>query len=147
MTKVTYAELVEAFDFVSFDSLSERQAFVSLDTGAIVWLSDDEEVDGTVPDEIESSDRYLAVPHKRDLDLGTDLVFRFVEQSMPDDYDRVRSFFRKRGAYARFKDFLAERNHLEEWYQFETKATQLALTEWCAEHRIELVDGPSSTGT
>ena len=47
--------------------------------------------------------------------------------------------FRERGAYARFKDFLAEKGRLEEWYAFEAARTEKALREWCAENDVTLV--------
>ena len=54
----------------------EHQAYISLDTGAIYWVSESNpmEAEADVPDDLETSDRYIAVPHKNDLDLGTQLA-------------------------------------------------------------------------
>ena len=53
---------------------------------------------------------------------------------MPDDYGTVIGFFRRRGAYGRFKDLLDTRGKMELWYEFESRATDQALAAWCTEH-------------
>ena len=50
--------------------------------------------------------------HKNDLGLGQDLVMSFIEQELPDEFNTVASYFRKNGAYRRFKDLLEERDQL-----------------------------------
>ncbi len=62
-------------------------------------------------------------------------------QEVPGDYDTVAGFFRRQGAYARFKDLLQARGKLERWYEFEDHATEEALLAWCAVNGIRLVDG------
>ena len=49
-----------------------------------------------MPADIEDSDRYLAVPHKNDLDLGRRRAISFVEQLLPNEYDTVVANFHKR---------------------------------------------------
>jgi hypothetical protein len=130
VVKVNYEDLLEAFDFVSFGGADEHVAYVSLDTGAIYWISVDS--DEELPSDIETSDRYVTVPHKNDLDLGRDLALRFAaEELSPTRYEDVREAFHRRGAYARFKDILIGENRLEDWYRFESEATEKALKEWC----------------
>jgi hypothetical protein len=98
-----------------------------------------------LPDDIDDSDRYLAVPSQRNLSLGRRLALAFAADEVPDDYGTVIGFFRRRGAYGRFKDLLDERGKLERWYEFESRATDEALAAWCAEHGIEPVtDSPDS---
>jgi hypothetical protein len=79
-------------------------------------------------------------PHKNDLDLGRPLVFEFVRERLPEEYEEVRRYFSKRGAYARFKDLLVRKGALKEWYDFESKAQETALREWCEENSIEITD-------
>jgi hypothetical protein len=140
MVSVNYEDLSLAFDFVGSAAPMEHRAFVSLDTGEIHWVSDlnpfEEE---EVPADLETSDRYLEVPHKNDLDLGRDLVFRFVEDQLPERYRRVRDIFSHRGAYGRFKELLAAEGLLEKWYAFEAEATEQALSEWCRANEIRLI--------
>lgn len=93
-----------------------------------------------MPEDVDDPDRYVAVPHKNDLDLGRDLVFRFVERYLPDSHDLVRDFFRKRGAYAKFKDLLDRRGQLDHWHDYEDKATKQALREWCAENGLDIAE-------
>jgi hypothetical protein len=75
MAAVRYADLSMAFDFVSDASPMEHDAYVSLDTGKVYWISDfDDTFDEDRPDDLGTSDRYLAIPHKNELDLGRSLA-------------------------------------------------------------------------
>jgi len=115
---------------------------VSLDTGRIYWMSElDPILEEETPDDLDTSDRYLAIPHKHDLDLGRRLALRFVEEHLPHRYDQFAEIFRHRGAYGRFKDVLIAEGCLEQWYAFEAEATEDALKEWCRRHDVHLV-GP-----
>ena len=72
--------------------------------------------------------------------MGQRLVWRFVEKEIPGLEPKVRGFFSRRGAYSRYKAFLAEIDLLDKWYEFEDRETQKALRTWCAENEIELED-------
>jgi hypothetical protein len=135
---VEYDDLLLAFEFVSSSPPMENSAYVSLDTGKIYWISSLNPIEDDAPDDLEESDRYLAVPHKNDLDLGQDLVFRFVAQELPNDYERVRGFFRHKGAYGRFKQLLESEGILEKWYKFENASMDMALREWCVQNDVQL---------
>ena len=142
MVVVNFSELLEAYQFVSFGSPMENQAFISLDTGKIYWVS--EVIDDEVPEDLGESDRYLQVPHKNELDLGTRLALRFADEKAPGLYDQVDGFFRRRGAYARFKDLLARESLLDRWHSFEAECTEHALKDWCAANQIEITtEGPT----
>ena len=141
MVTIKYDDLSAAFDFVSFGAPFEHRAFVSLDTGAIHWISETSPIDEEdLPDDLETSDRYLAIPHKNDLDLGNDLALRFADEQLPHSYASVEACFRHRGAYARFKELLAAEGCLEQWYAFEAESTERALRNWCMENEIDVVD-------
>ena len=104
MVAVKYDDLSMAFDFISSASPMEHNAYVSLDTGEVYWTSDSNDAfDEDIPDDLETSDRYLTIPHKNDLDLGRSLALRIVAQELPARYDQVEGFFRRPGAYSRFK--------------------------------------------
>ena len=141
MVTVKYDDLSTAFDFVSCAGPMEHRAYVSLDTGAIYWISEMNRIEeDELPADLETSDRYIAIPHKNDLDLGADLALRFVEERLPHRYTDVQACFRRRGAYARFKELLATEGCLEEWYVFEAESTERALREWCHANEIHLVE-------
>jgi hypothetical protein len=139
-------ELRNAFDFVSAGDPFDHSAWICLGTGKIYWRSsatglDDEDL----PEDIDDSDWYLAVPSQRDLDLGHRLVLTFAAQELPDDYDMVTGFFRHRGAYSRFKSLLQTRGRLARWYEFENRETDEALLAWCTAHSIQpLAERPES---
>jgi hypothetical protein len=97
------------------------------------------EAEVDLPEDLETSDRYIAVPHKNDLRLGRPLALTFVNQELPNDFDTVAGFFRRRGAYARFKDLLLARGMLERWYDYENRATEEALLAWCEENGVQAV--------
>jgi hypothetical protein len=140
MVAVKLDDLSLAFDFVSYAAPAEHNAYVSLDTGKIYWTSDSSDAfDEEIPDDPGTSDRYLAIPHKNELDLGRHLALRFVARELPRRYDQVEDFFRRQGAYARFKDLLEREGVLERWYAFEADAVESALRQWCAENGLELV--------
>ena len=94
----------------------------------------------SLPDDIDDGEKFLPIPDKRELDLGKPLALNFARQFLPGDFDEVRQFFSRRGAYARFKDLLARRNALDRWYDFETKAEERALRTWCDLNSIEVCD-------
>ena len=139
MVTIKYDDLSLAFHFVSSAGPTEHRAFVALDTGQIHWASElggfDEE---ELPEDLDTSDRYLEIPHKYDLDLGRALVLRFAEQRLPTQRERIADIFRGRGAYGRFKDLLDREGCLEQWYAFENEATDEALRAWCRVHDIQL---------
>jgi hypothetical protein len=140
---VSRRESEYAFEFVNFGAPGEHTASISVATGKIYWhsmLSDLEEEDD--PDEDDDAEGYISVPHKNDLGLGSRLVLRFAGEEMPSDYDTVADFFRRRGAYRRFKELLQRRRKLEQWYDFEERAEAAALLEWCEANDIQLVDDP-----
>jgi hypothetical protein len=136
---VKYEDLSAAFDFVSFAAPMEHQAYISIDTGTIHWISELDPLEEEVPDDLETSDRYISIPHKNDLDLGTDLALRFAAAQLPDRYNMVAQFFRHRGAYARFKEFLASEGSLAQWYAFEAESTERALRDWCTVNGISVI--------
>ena len=141
MVRVKYEELSAAFDFVSYAAPFEHRAFVSLDTGAIHWISETSPIDDEdLPDDLDTSDRYIAIPHKNDLDLGNSLALRFAEEQLPHRYADVAACFRHRGAYGRFKELLAAERCLDRWYAFETECTERALRDWCAANQIDVVE-------
>ena len=141
MVAVKFDDLSSAFDFVSYAAPMEHQAYISLDTGKIYWISDAiDTIEEEIPEDLEDSDRYLAIPHKHELDLGSSLALRFAAQQLPAHYGQVEGFFRRRGAYARFKNLLEREGALELWYAFEADSAEKALRQWCAENGLEILD-------
>lgn len=135
---VSATELHAAFAFVSAGELDDHSAYISLDTGKIFSLSDAVEPEEEYPDDLEISDRYFAVPHQKELDLGRRLAPAFIDQQLPDDYQTVAEFFRRKEAYSRFKQLLASRDVLQRWHEYGDRATDEALRSWCEENGIQL---------
>jgi hypothetical protein len=138
MVTVQFDDLESALEFVSGAADAEHEAYLSLDTGAIFWFSETGPLDEDVPDDVETSDRYITIPSRSDLNLGSRLALRFADEELPGRYRDVEYFFRRRGAYARFKDLLIREGCLEKWFAFEAEATERALRQWCEAHAIHV---------
>jgi hypothetical protein len=131
-------DLVIALEFASVGEVYGNQAFVSVKTGKIFFKSEDLGIQEDAPADLETSEEFLCLPNKRQLGLGRDLVFAFVEDKLPDKWSDVREFFRRRGAYARFKDMLESCNMLEAWYKYEETRTEEELRRWCEDNGLQL---------
>jgi hypothetical protein len=142
---VKFSDIEDAFLFVSSASYGECSAYVDIKTGRIHYQSDSAGIDEIGDEEADWEDM-IAIPHKNDLDLGRQLVFDFVAARLPHDYDSVRDMFRARGAYSRFKDFLASKDLLEAWYDFENEREQETLRSWCEENQIPLSNDEGKDG-
>ena len=136
---VSFAELQLAFEFVSFGDIGENEAWLDRQSGKIYCHSAYGENEEELPADIDDG-QYIALPDKRELDLGKPMVLDFAREFLPEDYDEIRRIFSRRGAYRRYKDLLAQRGALERWYDFSNKAEEAALREWCADNGIDLSD-------
>jgi len=95
---VNLDDLLLALECVSMVPDFGNAAYVSRATGDVHMWSDAGDFD-PLPADVEDDSIYVAVPDKRDLDLGQQLVFSFVEKHLGASADTVRDLFRKRGAY------------------------------------------------
>jgi hypothetical protein len=87
-----------------------------------------------------SSRKYIAIPDKREFGLGKPLALDFARECLPGCFDEVRYMFSKRGAYKKFRALLIRTNALDRWYDYESKATERALRNWCEFNSIEVAD-------
>jgi len=140
MPSVKYSELELALWLASEDLGIESGAWVSRETGLVYSTSEETADEDELPPDVGDPSRYAVVPDKRDLDLGNRLVFAFVAREMPDRYDEVRSIFRRKGAYGRYKDLLERHGMLDAWFEFEHAATRRALCEWAESEGFTVVD-------
>ena len=138
MAKFSFSDIENAFMFVSSGMYGSNSAMLCKDTGKILYISDMAGIDETEEADQLDWDQCIEVPHKNDLDLGKNLVFKFVEEYLPEDDNRVQQIFRRKGAYARYKDLLDERGLLDKWHEIQNAREEAALREWCEENGIEL---------
>jgi len=139
MDKFSFSEIEFAFMYVSGSMYGMNTVVLHRDTGEFLYRSEMAETDEIGDRDIEG-DEWVGIPHKNDLDLGNVLVFEFVEDFLPDDYERVRQIFSRAGAYSRYKDLLDQRGMLEKWYDYENSREQSALRKWCEENGLKLDD-------
>ena len=133
-----FSEIEGAFDFVASGSMYTHEALLNTETGEVYYRSHMADID-EFPEDTED-DKYINIPHKNELNLGKDLVFRFAAQNLPEKLDEVERIFIRGGAYSRYKNLLERAGQLDEWYEFENAETEKTLREWCAEQKIELED-------
>jgi hypothetical protein len=134
-----WSDISDGFDFANSGDEFGAEAFVSKQTGKVIWRGEGVDDLEEIPDDIDG-DGYLALPRKRDLDVGGRLVGRFAEEIVPEHADNIRDIFAGKGAYRRLKNYLDRAGLLERWYDFENTETEKALRAWCEDNEIELVD-------
>jgi hypothetical protein len=138
--RVSFEALLEAFEFASFGQPGEHEAYLCKETGTIHCHSEYGDNEESLPDDVDDSDKYIALPHKNELDLGKRLALKFAGEAMSDDQGQIHEIFSRPGAYARFKDLLEHRGLIQQWYEYEARAQKEALRAWCKENDVE-VDG------
>jgi hypothetical protein len=134
---ISFDDIENAFFFVSMDQMFMHNAYLCKETGEIFYTSEMGDSD-ELPGDIDDPERYIAIPHKNELDLGKTLVLEFTSTYLPEELEKVYSIFRRKGAYSRYKDLLESKGVLEDWYKFENERRELALKEWCRENNIDI---------
>lgn len=134
---INFRDIQDAFHFVGSDSYGMHTAVLDKRTGKIFWRSEMGDLDEISDAEIDW-EHCIEIPHKNDLDLGRELVYDFVLEHLPDEYDRVVDYFHGPGAYRMFKELLHARGLLQAWFDFEKQEEERALREWCFENEIDI---------
>ena len=134
---ISFDDIENAFFFVSMDQQFMHNAYLCKETGEIFYTSEMGDSD-ELPEDIEDPEKYIAIPHKNELDLGRALVIEFTSTYLPEELETVYSIFRHKGAYSRYKALLERKGALEDWYKFENERQKVALKEWCRENGIEV---------
>ena len=132
-----FSDIQDAFLFVSSSGYGMNSAVLCKNTGQIYYHSVEVDMDEITDEELDW-DTCIDIPHKNDLDLGQELVFEFVNKRLPDEYQRVRHIFQKRGAYNRYKNLLESKGLLQSWFDFEGQREEEVLRQWCEENEIKI---------
>ncbi len=138
-----FDDIDTAFEYVSSGNYGENEAWLSREKARVVMIFD-EMITGAKPEvskkELRTGD-WIAIPHKKDLNLGNKLVFRFADEYVAEaDMPRVERMFSRRGAYANWKDFLFERDLLQKWYDYYRHAEVHALKRWLNQEQVTYED-------
>ena len=131
-----YSDIESAIEYVSSAPRYTNRAVYEKRTARFLYASD-MSGESEIPQDIDW-DHCIEIPHKHELDLGQNLVFRFIVQTLPNEEDAVRRIFKRPGAYGRFKEFLDHRKLLQQWYDFEATATRKAIERWCKDNGMEI---------
>ena len=133
-----YKDIEMAFDFVNFGQPFEHEAYLNIHTGETYFYSEFGDNEAELPEDINDEGKYITLPHKNDLNLGKKLVLNFTYQFLPEEAERMENIFRKRGAYSNFKFILETKGIIEKWYEYESKAEEKALRDWCKLNEISI---------
>ena len=134
---VGFEDIVMGFQYVSAGPIGENQAYLNNETGKIIWHTEMGDNFEELPDDLDD-EKYIEIPHKSELGLGKSLAIVFAYEKLPDKAQTIESFFRKRGAYPKFKSLLEDNDMLDQWYEFELQAQNKELREWCEENEIDV---------
>ncbi len=134
ISKLDELEMALAFS----NPVEDDRTYISRLDGRLVHDAESLTGEPCPVEDIEDNDDFLPLPDKYDLDLGTRLVWRFVELKIPGLEAKVREIFARKGAYRRWKDFLGRNELLDQWYEFENEATRKALLDWCRANKIPI---------
>ena len=134
---VNFEDIVFGFDYVSAGQMGENQAYLNKETGKIICHTEVWDNIEELPDDLDD-EKYIELPHKSELGLGKSLAIDFAYEKLLDKAETIESFFRKRGAYPKFKSLLEDNDMLDQWYEFELQAQNKALREWCEENEIDI---------
>ena len=137
--KHKFDDIEHAFMFTGgeFDGNS---VFLCRVTGRLYYISEFGDSDDDLPEDLDENEQYLLLPNRQDLDLGSQLVFRFIREHAPTHTDEIRQIFSRKGAYKRFKRFLEANHMLDAWYAYENEQTVAAIKAWCRENKVELTE-------
>jgi hypothetical protein len=137
---IKFKDIEDGFDFLNFGMQGEHQAFLNIHTGKIYWYSEFGDNEEELPEDIDNEEIYIELPHKNELDLGKKLVINFSNDYLPEEIEKIESIFSKKGAYSKYKILLEQKDMLDKWYEYESKAQEEALREWCKLSEIEITD-------
>lgn len=127
--KVDFEALSIALE-ISGSGFTTDESYVDRRTGEVHVSADDPDL-SDVTEEMAESDDYVAVPSKLELGLGSRVARAFAWHEVPEDGDAVSDMFRRKGGFARFKNWLIRRGKLNAWHAFEAEAEEQALRDWC----------------
>jgi len=134
-----YDDIENAYFFVSMAPQYTHSVLLCRETGETYYISELGDAD-ELPEDVDDPDKYRAIPHKNDLDLGKRLVMDFITEFCSEDLRKAHDIFRRKGAYSRYKELLETRGLLDKWYDFEKRRTEEALRQWCGENGVDLTD-------
>lgn len=137
--KVKFKDIEDAYRKANTGGYVESKSRLDKATGKFYDQSANGEEEG-IPEEVSGSGHVVSLPNKKDLDLGPQMVFRFIRETFPDGYDKVSEIFTRRGAYGRYKKWLIANNLTDKWLEYSEAAEKAALRAWCADNGIELED-------
>jgi hypothetical protein len=120
--------------------ISEERLANSEDLGEVELeaMQDWEREEARVAHAIATTDRYLALPDRFEVDEWN--IMREFSEGVQNDEARAVLLGVTRGSHAfrRFKNEIANRNLSSSWFAYRSKAFEEVVRAWCEEHGIEI---------
>lgn len=122
-------EVIEAIEFISGDP-AEAEGYICIATGEVFTYWSQSDAPSALPGNVSDESLYLPLPTKQELRLGASLAIDFAAEHCPESLEEIHGYFRKPGAYRKFKAFLESVNLLEAWYQYQQESMAAAVKNW-----------------
>ncbi|MCJ8313810.1 MAG: hypothetical protein HRU38_16985 [Saccharospirillaceae bacterium] len=135
---IQYSLIEDAFDYASFGFYGQSEAYINIDNDEIILYRESDPENGHLPEDIED-DKFVKIPHKRDLNLGSSLPKRFARM-YPAIEPEIAAIFKKAGAYQNFRQLLAREDLVIAWREFDKSEQSKALLNWCELNQIDFVE-------
>ena len=79
---ISFSDIEDAFFFVSMDQQYMHNAYLCKETGETFYTSEAGDSD-ELPEDIDDPEKYIAIPHKNELDLGKHLSLNLHQHIYP----------------------------------------------------------------
>ena len=139
--KVKLQDVIEAIAFAGM----EAEYYYDTKTEEILLIFDGMVNGETNPELIEDIregfiEDYIPLPNQYDIDeyrIMEAFIYQLPSGENQDILDRA---IRGRGAFRRFKDKLYDLGLEQQWYKYRDDAYERIAREWCALHKIDVVE-------
>ena len=139
--KVKLQDVIEAIDFAGM----EAEYYYDTKIEEILLIFDGMVNGETNPELIEDIregfiEDYIPLPNQYDIDeyrIMEAFIYQLPSGENQDILDRA---IRGRGAFRRFKDKLYDLRLEQQWYKYRDDAYERIAREWCAQHKIDVVE-------
>ena len=125
---------------IALSTTDESTAYLNIETGAIVYFTDDEEIEaqqnqGVTLDDVIGNDSYVLIEpisSRESYSWMEDFINEIVEPRDTQAAEKLSIAIRGKGAFRRFKDVLrmVDEQWLKAWYTWEEEQRNKSIQQW-----------------
>jgi hypothetical protein len=127
---VNWNELLNTFDFVSLGQPDEHQAVLCRESGKFLWYSDLMDDRDEWPDDADDEENISGYLIRRN-SISASLWYSTSSKSFYRTNSITCGGYSSARAHTPVSRICCNERMLDRWHDFETKATEKALKEWC----------------